>query len=426
MEQTAPAIFTIAEVTKYVKGVIENDPQCQDIWVQGEISNFKLHTSGHMYFTLKDQTSQLKAVMFKWANRSVKFKPADGMKVLLRGSITIYEQSGQYQMNAKEMQPDGIGSLHLAFEQLKEKLHAEGLFDAKHKKELPLYPKTIGIVTSPTGAAVRDIITTLQRRYPIAKLVLIPVLVQGDGAAPDVVRAIELFNRHGEADVLIVGRGGGSIEDLWAFNEEIVARAIFASNIPIISAVGHETDTTIADFVADRRAATPTAAAEMSSLHLSDLKQKVNWQIQSLNRHLTHHVTLARQNHTRLHQALQAKSPHRVLQDSVQRVDMAKERLEQAIRRNIKDHRTRLSAEEKLSHLIQRIVDRKKNSFSVALAKLDALSPLKIMNRGYSLTYTNGNLLKSGQDVSVGDEVTIELPDATLLCQIQDKKEKKL
>lgn len=424
MSQAAPNIFTIAEVTKYVKGILDKDPHCQDMWVHGEISNFKLQPSGHMYFTLKDETSALKAVMFKWANRSVKFKPADGMKVLLRGTITIYEQTGQYQINAKEMQPDGMGSLHLAFEQLKEKLQGEGLFDAAHKKPLPQYPKTIGIITSSTGAAVRDIITTLQRRYPIGKLILVPVLVQGDEAAGEIVRAIELFNQHAEADVLIVGRGGGSIEDLWAFNEEAVARAIFASNIPIISAVGHETDTTIADFVADFRAATPTAAAEMSSFHIQDMKQKVNWLVQSLTKHVNHKVSLSEQKYNRLHRSLESKSPERMLQDAYQRVDMAKERLENAMRRLVKDNRMRLGAEETLTRLMQRLLDRKQHRFMVAATRLDGLSPLKIMSRGYSLAYVNGTLIKSADHVEIGDEVSLELPDATLVCQIQDKKEK--
>jgi exodeoxyribonuclease VII large subunit len=422
--QPTSTIFTIAEVTRYVKGVIENDPQCKDIWVQGEISNFKLHTSGHMYFTLKDESSSLKSVMFKWSANSLRFKPADGMKVLLRGNITIYEASGQYQINAKEMQPDGIGSLHLAFEQLKEKLAKEGLFDVRHKQELPAYPKTIGIITSPTGAAVRDIITTLQRRYPIAKLVLIPVLVQGEGAAPDVVRAIERFNAHGEADVLIVGRGGGSIEDLWAFNEEIVARAIFASKIPIISAVGHETDTTIADFVADHRAPTPTGAAEMAAPHIDELRQRVAWLRANLERNIKNKMTLVKQNTTRLHQSLLAKSPQRLLHDAFQRSDAARDRLELAMDRLLKDKRAQLSQDDKLKHLMLRLIERKRREFAVATAKLDGLSPLKIMSRGYSLVYSEGGLLTTAENVNVGSEITLELTDATLVCQVNDKKEK--
>ncbi|TXK90204.1 exodeoxyribonuclease VII large subunit, partial [Parageobacillus sp. SY1] len=253
---------TVGALTKYIKRKFEVDPHLRDLWIKGEISNFKYHSRGHMYFTLKDEQARIQAVMFAGYNQYLSFRPEDGMKVLVRGEISVYEPSGNYQIYVKEMQPEGIGNLYLAYEQLKKRLEAEGLFSPEHKKPIPAFPRYIGVVTSPTGAAIRDIMTTIRRRYPIATVILFPTLVQGEQAAESIVRSIEKANELGYIDVLIVGRGGGSIEELWAFNEEIVARAIFASEVPIISAVGHETDFTIADFVADLRAPTPTGAAE--------------------------------------------------------------------------------------------------------------------------------------------------------------------
>ena len=268
--------LTVGALTKYIKRKFDADPHLHDCLVKGEISNFKQHSSGHMYFTLKDDKARILAVMFSSANRRMKFTPENGMKVLVRGDVTVYEGSGQYQIYVHDMQPDGVGDLYLAFEQLKEKLTKEGLFAVEHKKPIPKFPATVGVVTSPTGAALRDIITTIKRRYPIAKILILPALVQGDQAAPSITDAINQANekKHG-IDVLIVGRGGGSIEELWAFNEEIVARAIYESTIPIISAVGHETDFTIADFVADLRAPTPTGAAELAVPHIDEWIERV-------------------------------------------------------------------------------------------------------------------------------------------------------
>src|SRR5690606_2508105 len=262
-------------LTKYIKRKFDFDPHLQNVYVKGEISNFKRHTSGHMYFTLKDEKARIGAVMFAQAARSLKFIPENGMNVLLNGEVSVYEPSGQYQIYVKSMEPDGIGALYVAFEQLKERLEKEGLFRKDRKQPIPPYPKTVGVVTSPTGAAIRDIITTIQRRYPIARIIIYPALVQGTQAAPSVANMIRIANERKEADVLIVGRGGGSIEELWAFNEEVVARAIYESDIPIISAVGHETDTTIADFVADLRAPTPTGAAEMAVPNWTELLERI-------------------------------------------------------------------------------------------------------------------------------------------------------
>lgn len=245
------AYVTVSALTKYIKRKFDVDPHLEDIWIKGELSNVKIHTRGHIYFTLKDEHARMQAVMFQRQSSRLAFKPEDGMKVIVRGGISVYEPSGSYQLYAKEMQPDGVGALYLAYEELKKKLAGEGLFDDRHKQAIPAFPATIGVVTSPTGAAVRDVITTLKRRYPLVKVIVLPALVQGENASRSIVKRIEEANAQKMCDVLIVGRGGGSIEELWAFNEEIVARAIFASAIPVISAVGHETDFTISDFVAD-------------------------------------------------------------------------------------------------------------------------------------------------------------------------------
>ncbi|BCG60085.1 hypothetical protein PUR_35100 [Paenibacillus sp. URB8-2] len=271
-------VYSIKDLNRYIRMKLDSDHVLSDVWIRGEISNFTHHGSGHMYFTLKDESSRIKAIMFASHNQRLPFVPKEGSRVIARGNVTVYERDGQYQFYATHMQPDGIGSLYLAYEQLKKKLEQEGLFAAELKRPLPRYPRCIGVVTSPTGAAVRDILITLRRRFPQVAIVVYPVLVQGKGAAPSIVKAIHELNAMGEADVLIVGRGGGSLEELWAFNEEAVARAIAASDIPVISAVGHETDFTIADFAADLRAATPTAAAELAVPHAAELAAQLRQQ----------------------------------------------------------------------------------------------------------------------------------------------------
>ncbi|MBQ7953456.1 MAG: exodeoxyribonuclease VII large subunit, partial [Clostridia bacterium] len=268
--------ITVTQLNKYIKNLLETDINLSQISVKGEISNFKLHSSGHCYMTIKDETAQIRAVMFKTYTSSLKFTPENGMKITATGKISVYERDGQYQMYIFSMQPDGLGDLHVEFEKLKAKLTAEGIFDASHKKPIPKTPKTIGVVTSPTGAAIRDIINVVTRRYPLAEIIVCPVLVQGENSAKQIANAIEYMNRENMADVLIVGRGGGSIEDLWSFNEEVVAYAIYNSKIPIISAVGHETDFTIADFAADLRAPTPSAAAELAVPSVLELKGNIS------------------------------------------------------------------------------------------------------------------------------------------------------
>lgn len=434
---------TITALTKYIKRKFDADPHLQDMYVKGEISNFKQHTSGHMYFTLKDEKARILAVMFSSFNKSIKFRPENGMKVLVKGDITVYEQSGQYQMYIKEMQPDGIGDLYLAFEQLKEKLLKQGLFSKEYKKPLPKYPHTVGVITSPTGAAIRDILTTLKRRYPIANIMVIPALVQGEQGAASIVKAIEQANQSQEIDVLIVGRGGGSIEELWSFNEEIVARAIFASRIPIISAVGHETDTTIADYVADLRAPTPTGAAELAVPHIDELIERVLTRQTRIIRKIKEKINVQAQRYDRLSKSYAFKYPQRLYEQKVEQVDKSTELLQRAaqalfLNRNEGYIRTKRRLERNnLNMLLQTsvlqqtktekalnrafanlLLAKKKEHQRVNMA-LDALSPLKIMDRGYSLVYNeDDHLVKSTEQIRLNDNIKIKLVDGSITCEV--------
>jgi exodeoxyribonuclease VII large subunit len=442
-------IYSVRDINRYIRDLIEQDFTLQDVWIRGEISNFTHHSRGHMYFTVKDEDAVLKAVMFAGSNRYLKFIPKNGTKVLVRGNITVYEAGGQYQLIAKEMQPDGIGGLYLAYEQLKEKLEKEGIFAPERKRTLPAYPRVIGVITSPTGAAVRDIVTTLRRRYPIVRIILIPVLVQGEGAPSAICKALEFVNRSDEVDVLIVGRGGGSIEELWAFNEESVARSIFSSKIPVISAVGHETDFTIADFVADIRAATPTAAAELAVPHLSDLQQKLNWLSEKLHRQLQHHYQTSLDQWRRVHKSLLFRHPKKQVEAANQSLDRLVEQLGQSIQRCLKtkkneitQHTQRLylqSPKQKLllyqeqiarfKDTLQRqantVTSQKRNEWMYAVARLDGLSPLKIMHRGYSLIYKEQALVKSINQLDPGDVIKVQLADGNLDCSVWGIEERK-
>lgn len=437
-------VLSVAELTRYLKMKLEQDPVLADVWVRGEISNFTHHTSGHMYFTLKDKASRIRSIMFASANRRLAFQPKEGMLVIARGNISVYERDGQYQFYIQHMQPDGIGSLYLAFEQLKKKLEAEGLFDESRKRPIPRFPRTVGVITSPTGAAVRDIITTMQRRFPQAGILLHPVLVQGEQAAPSIAAAIRRMNELAEADVLIVGRGGGSLEELWPFNEEIVARAIAESRIPVISAVGHETDFTIADFVADLRAATPTAAAELAVPHALELKQRMLQLSARLTQAVTGTVRAKRERLQRLAGHPCLRDPKRQLMAPAQRLDRLREQLgfkmesrlrqaaEQAAALNVRMARFHPRqqmelASGRLDHLTGRLVQSagtrhrvSAHRLAVAIRQLDALSPLKVMQRGYSLVYDEKRerLIKSLDQVQLGDMVHIRLADGTLGCQV--------
>ncbi|NLP51615.1 exodeoxyribonuclease VII large subunit [Bacillus sp. RO1] len=442
--------LTVTALTKYIKRKFDVDPHLQDVWLKGEISNFKQHSRGHMYFTLKDQNARLQVVMFAGQNRNLAFKPQEGMKVLVRGEVTVYEANGSYQMYIKEMQPDGVGSLFLAYEELKKKLSKEGLFSPDYKKTLPKYPRAVGVITSPTGAAVRDIITTLKRRYPLTKIIVIPALVQGVNAAPSIVKAIQTANKIPNLDVLIVGRGGGSIEELWAFNEEVVAREIFASKLPIISAVGHETDFTIADFVADMRAPTPTAAAELAVPHINELMERLSdrkFRLHRASNKLMQHykdrlIALQKSYAFRFPKNLYAQK-QQDLDRTMDNLEMAMKRMaerkhdkwEQLAGRFARNHpkkqweANKLTLEQQtklLTRQMQQTLQKKQWEFQHKLSQMDALSPLKIMNRGYSLAYQeDGTIIKNVNQAEKGDTIQVHLQDGRLECEIQEVKERK-
>jgi exodeoxyribonuclease VII large subunit len=435
--------LTVTALTRYIKAKVDRDPHLQAVWLKGEISNFKYHSRGHMYFTLKDENAKISAVMFSSHNRNITFRPEDGMKVLVKGQVSVYEASGNYQMYVYEMQPDGIGNLYLAYEQLKSRLMEEGLFSERYKQRIPAYPKTIGVITSPTGAAVRDILTTLKRRYPVANIVVLPALVQGEFAAPSIVKAIETANKMNTIDVLIVGRGGGSIEELWAFNEEIVARAIFASKVPIISAVGHETDFTISDFVADLRAPTPTAAAELAVPNILDLEEKIMQRTLRLQRGMREQLERKADKLASLQNAYAFRYPHQLRIQKEEQLDRLLEKLVREKERFIENKQRQVqqltlrlnkhhpaqkiehakwtfsALEKQLKKELHNLLRTKEFSFARTLSKLEALSPLNIMKRGYSAAYDEKNhIIKSIHQVEPGDKITVQLQDGLLDCNV--------
>lgn len=387
-----PIIASVSRVNNYIKRLIDSKPVLQDLWVKGEISNYKRHSSGHLYMTLKDEHSVLKAIMFRQQAASLSFVPDNGLNVIAHGRVAAYEAYGEYQLYIDEMTPDGVGALYLQYEQLKKKLAAEGLFDEHHKKALPPYPCRIGVVTAPTGAAVRDIINVCTRRYPLAEIVVFPAIVQGAGAKESIVRGIEYFNNVG-ADVMIVGRGGGSIEDLWAFNEEIVARAIYASQIPIVSAVGHETDFTIADFVADRRAPTPSAAAELCVPSADELLRQI-----ALSRsRMRNAVSSSINNWRKQLRLLTPRDPRDRINALRQRIDLLIQRIESHNQLKISRHRQQLA------------------SLSI---KLDALSPLKTLSRGYAIPVNaDGQLVHCKAQLPSGTDFSLTLADGKVECR---------
>jgi exodeoxyribonuclease VII large subunit len=452
MARNETKILSVKDLNRYIKLLLEGDSRLQDVWVRGEISNFTHHSSGHMYFTIKDADGRLKSIMFASHNQKLGFIPKEGTKVIARGNISVYERDGAYQFYVTAMQPDGIGSLYLAFEQLKKKLEAEGLFAAERKKPIPRFPSAIGVITSPTGAAIRDVIITLQRRFPSVQILLYPVLVQGAQAASSIVKAIEVMNRLGEADVLIVGRGGGSLEELWAFNEEAVARAIFASAIPVISAVGHETDFTIADFVADLRAPTPTAAAELAVPSRVELQQQLSQLAQRLHYGLLQQLRRKQERLERAKRSPFLTNPRRqLLMQPAERLDRLAEqlgyRMSQRVARLAERHmklerslssvspkeqavfaKRRLdTAGRQMLTAMQTLLRTKKQEWQSGVRHLDALSPLKVMQRGYSLAYDEQEqqLIRSVSQVKIGDIVKIRLKDGRLNCQVSGMEENK-
>lgn len=392
--------LSVAQITTYIKRILTADVILSDVSIKGEISNFKHHYSGHMYFTLKDDYAKIKCVMFKNSCANLKFQPEDGMNVIVSGNISLYERDGQYQLYIDDMQPDGLGALYMAFEQLKKKLEAEGLFDAQTKIPIPKYPATIGVITSSTGAAVKDIINILSRRYPGVHIKIIPVLVQGINAAQEIADAIEILNSRTDIDVIIVGRGGGSIEELWSFNEECVARAIYNSKTPIISAVGHETDFTVADFVADLRAPTPSAAAELCVPNKSDLIYKLNACSISLGRLAVSNIKNTKDRLKHLENMLYSLSPLYEINQRKQYID---------------------SINSKIMSLIKFKIDINKEILKKCSTNLEILNPLAIINRGYSVTYYSGTkkVVDDIKSVKTGDNIEILVRNGFLRCIVE-------
>lgn len=396
-----PSVLSVSQLNMYIKSLLDGDLSLRQLFISGEVSNFtNQYRSGHFYLSLKDEKCVIKAVMFASYASRLRFTPQDGMKVLVRGRVSVYEQSGQYQLYIEDMQPDGLGALHLAYEQRKQKLASEGLFDEDTKQPLPIFPQKVGVITSPTGAVIHDIQQVLERRYPLAELILYPVKVQGEDAAKQVVRAIEHFNRNKEADVLIVGRGGGSMEDLWAFNEEIVVRAVANSRIPVISAVGHETDITLCDFAADCRAATPSAAAELAVPDQSELKAT----LRSCNTSLQYYMKAYIRS---LHDKLERLVSHQSLQVPQNRVAMETMKL---------DHYT-----EQLTAAVKRKTTQEKHLLSKLSGQLHSLSPLQILARGYAVVHNqNQNIVRSVHTIKTGDKLVATVSDGTLDCIVEE------
>lgn len=393
-------VYAVSELNGLIKALLDSVPELSGVCVRGEISNYKVYPSGHHYFSLKDEGGVIRCVLFKSQALRLRFRPENGMKVIAVGRVSVYPRDGAYQLYCDALSPDGVGDLHVAFEQLKEKLWREGLFDEAHKKPLPKYPKTIAIITSPAGAAVHDMIRILRRRYPLAKVKLLPVRVQGAEAPAEIVGALRYAGRHRVADVIITGRGGGSIEDLWAFNDERVARAIYNCQLPVISAVGHEPDVTIADFVADARAATPSHAAEMAVPDRAELLEKLQSQ----------RLRMARSEHRRLEQLrrrLTELAGKRVLTDPLAPVQD---------KRLLLDH-----AQKELIHAAQVRLAEPRRALAALAASLDAMSPLKVLGRGFALvTDEKGTPVRRASDVPVGSEITAALSEGRLRCRVEE------
>lgn len=399
----AQTILSITQLNEYIRGRMDADPMLAQVAVRGEISNYKLYPSGHHYFTLKDEASALKCVMFKGNALRLRFRPENGMKIIAVGRVSVFPRDGAYQLYCTALAMDGVGDLYAAFEQLKKKLAAQGLFDQAHKKPLPRYPGTIGIVTSSAGAAVHDMLRILRKRYPLSRVRLLPVRVQGAEAPGEIAAAIAYANRYKLADLLIVGRGGGSIEDLWAFNDERVAYAIYESEIPVISAVGHEPDVTISDFVADLRAATPSNAAELAVPDQDALRQSMDSMSAAMAASLNRQLRAARQHLDALSQSPALRSPTGYIEQRGKNLELLKNRLAAAQNGNL----TRMN-----------------HRYIAAVSKLDAMSPLKVLTRGYSMAQTErGEVLHSVHQVELGQRIRVSLSDGSLSATVMGKKE---
>lgn len=389
---------SVTQLTGYIKLLLDRDEILSQTCVRGELSNYKIHSSGHHYFTLKDEGAVISCVLFRSDAMRLRFRPESGMKVILTGRVSLFPRSGQYQLYVSHMQPDGAGDLAVAFEQLKQKLQAQGLFDAAHKKPLPRYPERVALVTSPTGAAVRDMIRILGRRWPLASVLVCPVRVQGEGAAEEIAAMLELVDAAELADVIITGRGGGSLEDLWAFNEEIVAQAIYRCKTPVISAVGHEPDVTIADFAADVRAATPSNGAELAVCDRTELRALLEQQARRMEKAQERRLELLRQRLRRLSERPVLRSPEGSLQQKELLLELLRQRLERAA---------------------AAAVEKRQRQFAALSGRLDALSPLKVLARGYAVATRQEQVLHSVAQLSPGEEIRLRLSDGTALCAVE-------
>ncbi len=413
--------LSVTALTKYLKYKFDVDEHLKTVYLKGEISNFKSHTTGHLYFSIKDENSKINAIMFSANAKKIVFTPADGMKVLVKGRITIYEATGNYQIYIDEMLEDGVGNLYIAFEQLKEKLSKEGLFDSRFKKKIPKIPSRVGVVTAQTGAAIKDILSTIKRRYPICEVILFPSLVQGEAAASDIVKNIKMAENY-DLDVLIVGRGGGSIEDLWPFNEEIVARAIFESSIPIISAVGHEIDYTIADFVADLRAPTPTGAAELAVPNLVDLKKHIGQLKIRLNENVLKVINYQKLYLDSLKNSFVIKNPLIMYDNKKQKLDSIIEKLNNILKIKMDKNIDKLKFL-KNSYILKNsdlLYKQKRDDLDNIIEKLELINPLKVLKRGYSVVYKDDFIINSVDNLNKSDKLKIKLSDGNVITKIEE------
>jgi exodeoxyribonuclease VII large subunit len=407
--------LTVGALTRYIKYKIDSDEHLKTVFLKGEISNFKMHSTGHMYFSVKDETSKINAIMFARDAKNITFTPQEGTKVLVMGRISVYEQTGNYQIYVSEMLEDGIGNLYIAFEKLKEKLSKEGLFDDKYKKKIPKIPRKIGIITAPTGAAIKDILSTIKRRFPICETILFPSLVQGEFAKEDIVKKLKIANTY-DLDVIILGRGGGSIEDLWPFNEEIVAREIFASRIPIISAVGHEVDFTIADFVADLRAPTPTGAAEMAVPNMVDIKNYIKQLSIRLNENISKKINIHKLILEKCSKSFILKNPMIIYENKKLKIEELKENANRILKQKIENNKNRLD-KIKTNYILNNPNTLYKESqvkLNSLIEKLELVNPLGILKRGYTLTKQEEKIIKSIKDLNKDKNIIVTLNDGQI------------